>query len=188
MESVHILCVCRDCARIRTVITTSLSTTGKGRIKMTPEIFVSQLINNQVLMGGVAGWFAAQFLKTVLDAVLNHRLDISRFWGDGGMPSAHSSTVSCVAVSAGIVFGVGSFQFAICVIMAMITMRDAMGVRLETGKQAKLLNEMVRLFSKDTPGLPEERLKEFVGHTPAQVLLGCLTGCVVAFLLNLLYV
>ena len=63
-----------------------------------------------------------------------------------------------------------------------------MGVRLETGKQAKLLNEMVRLFSKDTPGLPEERLKEFVGHTPAQVLLGCLTGCVVAFLLNLLYV
>ena len=104
------------------------------------------------------------------------------------MPSAHSSTVSCVAVSAGIVFGVGSFQFAICVIMAMITLRDAMGVRLETGKQAKLLNEMVRLFSKDTPGLPEERLKEFVGHTPAQVLLGCLTGCVVAFLLNLLYV
>ena len=55
-------------------------------------------------------------------------------------------------------------------------------------EQAKLLNEMVRLFSKDTPGLPEERLKEFVGHTPAQVLLGCLTGCVVAFLLNLLYV
>ena len=103
------------------------------------------------------------------------------------MPSAHSSTVSCVAVSAGIVYGVGSFPFAICVILAMITMRDAMGVRLETGKQAKLLNEMVRLFSKDNPGLPEERLKEFVGHTPAQVLIGCLTGCAMAFLLNLLY-
>ena len=155
---------------------------------MTLELFFSQLISNQVLMGGVAGWFAAQFFKTIIDAILNKRLDISRFWGDGGMPSAHSSTVSCVAVTAGIVYGVGSFPFAICVILAMITMRDAMGVRLETGKQAKLLNEMVRLFSKDNPGLAEERLKEFVGHTPAQVLIGCLTGCAVAFILNLLYV
>ena len=155
---------------------------------MTLELFFLQLISNQVLMGGVAGWFSAQFCKTLLYAILNHKLDISRFWGDGGMPSAHSSTVSCVAVSAGIVYGVSSFQFAICVIIAMITMRDAMGVRLETGKQAKLLNEMVRLFSKDNPGLPEERLKEFVGHTPAQVLIGCLNGCVVAFLLNLLYI
>ncbi|MDD7641479.1 MAG: divergent PAP2 family protein [bacterium] len=155
---------------------------------MTPQTIFLQIIGNQVLMGGIAGWFAAQFCKTLLDAILNHRLDISRFWGDGGMPSAHSSTVSCVAVSAGIVFGVGSFPFAICVILAMITMRDAMGVRLETGKQAKLLNEMVRLFSKDNPELPEERLKEFVGHTPAQVLIGCLTGCIMAFVLNLLYV
>ena len=154
---------------------------------MTPEHFFSKLISKQVLMGGVAGRFAALFFKTILYAVLNHKLDISRFWGDGGMPSAHSSTVSCVAVSAGIVYGIGSFQFAICVIIAMITMRDAMGVRLETGKQAKLLNELVSLFSKDNPGLSEERLKEFVGHTPAQVLIGCLTGCVMAFLLNLLY-
>ncbi len=155
---------------------------------MTAKTIFSQIISNQVLMGGIAGWFSAQFCKTVLDAILNHRLDISRFWGDGGMPSAHSSTVSCVAASAGIVYGIGSFQFAICVILAMITMRDAMGVRLETGKQAKLLNELVSLFSKDNPGLPEERLKEFVGHTPAQVLIGCLTGCVMAFLLNLCYV
>ena len=159
----------------------------KGSISMTLELFFSQLISNQVLMGGVAGWFAAQFFKTMIDAILNKRLDISRFWGDGGMPSAHSSTVSCVAVTAGIVYGVGSFPFAICVILAMITMRDAMGVRLETGKQAKLLNEMVRLFSKDNPGLAEERLKELVGHTPTQVFFGCFTGCVMAFLLNLFY-
>lgn len=155
---------------------------------MTIQTFFLGLLSNQVLMGGIAGWFAAQFSKTLLDAILNRRLDISRFWGDGGMPSAHSSTVSCVAVSAGLVFGIGSFQFAICVILAMITMRDAMGVRLETGKQAKLLNEMVRLFSKDNPGLPEERLKEFVGHTPTQVLIGCMTGCVMAVLLNLFYI
>lgn len=154
---------------------------------MTEKFFVSQLLSNQVLMGGVAGWFAAQFSKTILYAILNHKLDISRFWGDGGMPSAHSSTVSCVAVSAGIVYGVGSFEFAICVILAMITMRDAMGVRLETGKQARLLNEMLPFFSKDNPELTEERLKEFVGHTPTQVLIGCVVGCIMAVLLNLLY-
>lgn len=154
---------------------------------MTAKNFFEQLLGNRVLMAGVAGWFAAQFIKTILYAILNHELDISRFWGDGGMPSAHSSTVSCVAVSAGIVYGLDSFQFAICVILALITMRDAMGVRLETGKQAKILNEMVQLFSMDNPELPEERLKEFVGHTPIQVLFGCIVGCLMAVLLNLLY-
>jgi hypothetical protein len=154
---------------------------------MTAKLFFEQLLRNQVLMGGVAGWFSAQFSKTILYAILNHKLEISRFWGDGGMPSAHSSTVSCVAVTAGIVYGLDSFPFAVCVILALITMRDAMGVRLETGKQAKLLNEMVQMFSKDNPELPEQRLKEFVGHTPAQVMIGCAGGCIMAVLLNLLY-
>lgn len=154
---------------------------------MTVQLFFLQLISNQVLMSGIVGWFAAQSSKTVLYALLNHKLDISRFWGDGGMPSAHSSTVSCMAVSAGLVFGIGSFQFAVCVILALITMRDAMGVRLETGKQARMLNEMIKLFSKDNPGLPEERLKEFVGHTPLQVLAGCIVGCIMAVVLNLFY-
>ncbi len=153
----------------------------------TIELIFSKLLSNQVLMAGLSGWFAAQLSKTILYAILNHKLDISRFWGDGGMPSAHSSTVSCMAISAALVYGVESFPFAICMIVAFITMRDAMGVRLETGKQAQLLNEMVRLFSKDNPSLPEQRLKEFVGHTPLQVLMGCLTGCLMAVLLNLLY-
>lgn len=155
--------------------------------KMTIHLFFTELLSNQILISGAVGWFTAQFCKTLLYAVLNHKLDITRFWGDGGMPSAHSATVSCMAVSAGLVYGVGSFQFAICVIFALITMRDAMGVRLETGKQAKLLNEMVRLFSKDKPELPEERLKELVGHTPLQVVSGCVTGCVMAFVIQLFY-
>ena len=66
---------------------------------MTPELFFSQMISNQVLMGGVAGWFSAQFCKTLLDAVLNRRLDISRFWGDGGMPSAHSGLRQLLPIS-----------------------------------------------------------------------------------------
>ncbi len=154
---------------------------------MTPLSFFGELVRNQLLMAGFAGWFTAQFIKTLLYAFLNKKLDLSRFLGDGGMPSAHSSTVSAMALTAGIVYGVGSGQFAICVLIAMITMRDAMGVRLETGKQAKLLNEMLSLFSKDNPDLPTERLKEFIGHTPIQVVVGCMTGCLAAIALNLVY-
>ena len=150
--------------------------------------FILKIIGNQVLMGGIAGWFGAQTIKTFMDAMINRRLDITRFWGDGGMPSAHSSTVSCLAVSAGIVYGVDSFPFAICLIFAFVTMRDAMGVRLETGKQAVLLNQIVQIFYKNNDMQPQERLKEFVGHTPTQVFFGCLTGCAAAFLLNLIYV
>lgn len=154
---------------------------------MSISLFFTQLLHNQVLIGGIAGWFSAQFTKTILYAIINHKLDISRFWGDGGMPSAHSSTVSCVAVSAGLVYGMDSFPFAICVILAMITMRDAMGVRLETGKQAQMLNTLLQIFSKDNPELSQQRLKEFVGHTPSQVMTGCACGCMVAFIVNLFY-
>ena len=149
--------------------------------------FWRAIFSNQILMGGVFGWFSAQFLKTILYAIINKEWDLSRFWGDGGMPSAHSSTVSCMAVSAAIVCGPSSPVFALAAILAFITMRDAMGVRLETGKQAVILNELIRIFSPDNPSLPEERLKEFVGHTPTQVVAGGILGVAAAGLLNLFY-
>ena len=155
---------------------------------MTINTFFLKLLSNQVLIGGIAGWFAAQFCKTLLYAIINHKLDITRFWGDGGMPSAHSSTVSCMAVTAGIVYGVDSFPFAVCVIVALITMRDAMGVRLETGKQAKLLNMIMEqdIFKLNMEQF-QEKLKEFVGHTPLQVFAGAILGVILALLVNLMY-
>ena len=155
---------------------------------MTINTFFLKLLSNQVLIGGIAGWFAAQFCKTLLYAIINHKLDITRFWGDGGMPSAHSATVSCMAVTAGIVYGVDSFPFAVCVIVALITMRDAMGVRLETGKQAKLLNMIMEqdIFKLNMEQF-QEKLKEFVGHTPLQVFAGAILGVILALLVNLMY-
>ena len=98
------------------------------------------------------------------------------------MPSAHSATVTAVTVMTGILCGFGSPLFAVACIVAIIVMHDAMGVRLETGKQAKLLNEMVALF--EAIGQPklsmEKKLKEFVGHTPSQVTAGMLLGIAVA--------
>jgi len=137
----------------------------------------ADLVTNPFLITAVSSWFVAQVLKTVIHAIVNRKIDIYRLFGDGGMPSGHSATVSSVAVLAAIVYGTASFQFAISAVLAIIVCHDAMGVRRETGKQAIVINEMVRAFevltSKD---LPEVKLKEFVGHTPVQVIAGIITG------------
>ena len=117
-------------------------------------------------------------------------------FGDGGIPSAHSATVSSMATAAAIVYGFGSFEFAISAMLAIIVMHDAMGVRMETGKQGKVLNEMidflrtegfVEAFKKNDKMYEfwEASLKEFVGHTPIQVAAGCILGIVLACVLLL---
>lgn len=143
---------------------------------------LKELLQNDILLAGILSWLTAQVLKTILYAAINKELDFTRLMGDGGMPSAHSATVTAVAVMTGLTCGFGSSVFAVACIMAIIVMHDAMGVRLETGRQAKMLNEMVALF--EALGQPklsmEKKLKEFVGHTPLQVLAGMLLGVAVA--------
>lgn len=143
---------------------------------------LQELLRNDILIAGITGWFTAQVIKTILYAVLNKKIDFTRLMGDGGMPSAHSATVTAVAGMTGLTCGFDSALFAVACITAIIVMHDAMGVRLETGKQAKMLNEMVALF--EALGQPklsmEKKLKEFVGHTPLQVLAGMLLGLMVA--------
>ena len=147
---------------------------------------IQELLSNRVLISGLVGWGAAQVLKTIIYALMHHTLDLTRIFGDGGMPSGHSATVCAVATSAGIIYGLDSFPFAISVIVAIIVMHDAMGVRLETGKQAKLLNEFIDLFAKlEQPLSDQEKLKELVGHTPLQVCMGGLLGILTGVLCNL---
>ena len=143
---------------------------------------LQELLHNDILLAGILSWFVAQVIKTILYAVINKELDMTRLMGDGGMPSAHSATVTAVAAMTGLLCGFGSPLFALACILAIIVMHDAMGVRLETGKQAKLLNEMVTLLeAQGQPKLSmEKKLKEFVGHTPSQVMAGMLLGIVVA--------
>ena len=139
---------------------------------------LQQLFSNMILISGVVAWASAQVLKTITYAIVNRTLDIRRLLGDGGMPSAHSATVTAIAVATGFEEGFDSAVFAVAMMLAFIVMHDAMGVRLETGKQAKIINEMIKLvYTEDMT--PEERLKEFVGHTPMQVIFGFLLGVVV---------
>ena len=138
------------------------------------------------MLTGISSWLWAQVLKTIIHALVTHRFDLSRLVGDGGMPSGHSATVSSFAVAAAFVYGLDSFEFAIAAVLAVIVCKDAMGVRLETGKQAKLLNEFMDLFAKlEQPLSDQEKLKELVGHTPLQVCMGALLGIATGILCNL---
>ena len=146
--------------------------------------WLTDLLHNPYLITGLSSWFIAQVLKTILHAVINKKLDFERLFGDGGMPSGHSATVSSLAVISALLHGADSFQFTVTCILAVIVCHDAMGVRLETGKQAIVLNELVKSFEGLTKkDLPEVMLKEFVGHTPFQVLAGILIGIANAFLM-----
>lgn len=145
--------------------------------------FLQGLIHNPVLVAGVMGWFVAQVLKTVIHLLITKKLVWERMVGSGGMPSSHSATVCALATAAGMQYGSESFAFAISVILAIVVMHDAMGVRRETGIQARVLNEMMTLFREmGTKMSVEDKLKEFVGHTPLQVWIGALLGIVVGFL------
>ena len=141
--------------------------------------------SNNILISSILAWAVAQVIKAVLFAIINKRFDFSRLFGDGGMPSCHSATVTAMAASAALSCGLSSPVFAVAAITAIIVMHDAMGVRLETGKQAKLLNELVSHIT-DSSFSHEEKLKELVGHTPLQVVCGALVGLIVTFIVNLL--
>ncbi len=149
--------------------------------------FWIQIFHNRVLISGIVGSFSAQIIKTIIYALINRKLDLSRLVGDGGMPSAHASTVCCMAATAGITCGVGSPVFAVAVIFAFVTMRDALGVRRQAGKHAVVLNQLIEIFDPTNELLPEQRLKEFVGHTPMQVLTGAVWGIAMALLMNLFF-
>ncbi|MBR5221700.1 MAG: divergent PAP2 family protein, partial [Clostridia bacterium] len=135
--------------------------------------WLSALFTNPFLIVPMLAWFTAQVLKTIIHAIINKKLDITRMCGDGGMPSGHSATVSSLAVLAALVYGCGSFQFAFAAVLAIIVCHDASGVRLQTGKQAEVLNDLIEIIDMlTTEKLPEVKLKEFVGHTPVQVAAG----------------
>ncbi|MBE5777904.1 MAG: divergent PAP2 family protein [Clostridiales bacterium] len=138
------------------------------------------LFSNHVLLAALLGWFVAQALKIPIHYHVEHKLDFGRFFGSGGMPSSHSSMVTAAAVMTGATAGFDSAVFAISVVLAMIVMYDAAGVRRETGTQAVVINQILKDVLINGKKISDEELKELVGHTPLEVLGGSLTGLMVA--------
>ena len=146
---------------------------------------ILDILSNKTLIAASLSWLAAQLIKTSIDLVLYKSFNPERLEGSGGMPSSHSSTVCALRTMALMEYGAASFQFSVTFILAMVVMYDAAGVRRETGKQAKVLNAMLR----DNPfewkdEVLDQKLKELVGHTPLQVTAGAILGIIIAILLR----
>lgn len=145
--------------------------------------FLQELVHNEILMSAGLSWGLAQIIKTIIHLILTKKFVAERLIGSGGMPSCHSATVCALTTSVIINEGIHSPFFAIAAILSIIVMYDAMGVRRETGIQAKVLNELTEVIEKMGSDLSnDEKLKEFVGHTPIQVFVGAVLGVIVALI------
>ena len=136
-------------------------------------------INSPYLQVAFLSWFIAQLLKVVLTLVRYNRLDISRMVGSGGMPSSHSAFVMSITAAIGLREGFGSALFALAVVLSLVVMYDAAGVRRAAGKQAKVLNEIVEQMERHEQ-VSSEKLKELLGHTPVEVIAGAVLGVAIA--------
>lgn len=142
-----------------------------------------EIITNKVLVISVSAWAVAQLLKVLFSLVREKRLDLRYFVASGGMPSAHSAMVCALATAVAMTQGLNSVAFAITAIVAMLIMYDAAGVRQAVSRQSIILNRMVKEFRVRRPRDEVERdLREFIGHTPFQVIAGATLGILTAWL------
>lgn len=144
------------------------------------------ILANKALLCCLTAWFAAQALKIPTYWLIEKKLDWSRFFGSGGMPSSHTAFVVSLTIVVGALNGFDSLLFAATFTLAAIVMYDASGVRRETGKQAEIINEIIRNVFIDGKPITEVELKELVGHTKVEVaggfVVGVLTACAYLFL------
>ncbi len=142
------------------------------------------LLSNYILVTGVISWAAAQIIKTFLNFYVTKTFSAERLVGAGGMPSAHSAFVCSIAIATGKQCGVSSPVFALAAALAIVVMYDAMGVRRAAGEQAKTINILTDALENalGNPDLVNDELKEFLGHTPVEVIAGALLGITIALI------
>ena len=143
----------------------------------------TSLLDNRILWAAFLAWAAAQVSKTVYELIRQRKLLVSRLVSSGGMPSSHSALVTGLATATGRVMGVNSASFAITVVLASIVMYDAAGVRRAVSIQARIINQMIDEAFQGHP-MAEKRLRELIGHTPIQVLVGALLGIGIGLLMT----
>ena len=128
--------------------------------------------------------FFAQSFKIVSKLFRTGQLDMRMMAKTGGMPSSHSATTMGMATSVGLLEGFDSVSFAIALCLAVIVMYDAAGVRRTVGLQAKVLNQIMTEVFSEHPHISSERIKEFLGHTPKEVIVGAAIGMLIAWTFN----
>ena len=140
------------------------------------------IVTNKVLIIPLCSWALAQLLKVIIILIQKRQLDLRYLVVSGGMPSAHSAVVTGLATSVALIQGFGSVAFGISAILALVVMYDAAGLRQSVGKQSIVLNRILRELRLRRPVIKLGRdLREFIGHTQFQVIMGGLLGVVVAW-------
>ena len=143
------------------------------------NIFV-EIGRNEVFLTTISAWIITQGIKVCLGVIQHKHFDFRWFVGTGGMPSSHSAGAMAMAWVCGMMVGFDSVLFGIALLVALVTMFDAQGVRREAGIQAVLLNKIVDDLSHQKKTVREDRLKELIGHTQIEVLVGALIGIAIA--------
>ncbi len=141
---------------------------------------MNELFANRVLQATFVAWVTAQVLKVVIELLWKHRLDLRLLTSAGGMPSSHSATVCGLATAVALHDGLSSTLFAISVVLAVVVMYDAAGVRRAAGIQARILNQIIDELFQGHP-ISETHLRELLGHTPIQVIVGAVLGIALAW-------
>jgi len=145
-------------------------------------MYFGMLTTNPVIDCALLAWFLAQLIKVILEAVMTRRLNARLFVSSGGMPSSHSALVVACTAAIGKLYGMNGPYFALAVILSAVVMYDACNVRRSAGDTARLVNQLLAHVEKLTAEDFADDLREVMGHTPLQVLMGALLGLGVGLL------
>ena len=140
----------------------------------------------EVIFVAFSGIVVTQIIKCLVHLILKRKLDLRLFTTTGGMPSSHSAGVMGLSTAVGLIRGFNSVEFAIALGYAFIVMYDAAGVRRAAGKQAACLNKIIMDIYKQDLQEAGGKLKELLGHTPMQVLVGAIFGIIYAYYIHML--
>ncbi len=140
-----------------------------------------ELITNKIFIVTLLSWVIAQTMKVIIGYIKEKKVDFRWFVGTGGMPSSHTAGATCLAVAIGFTHGFDSVLFALAASFALVVMFDAQGVRRASGRQARILNKIMDDIYWQGK-IQEGRLREFIGHTPIEVIGGFILGVFIALI------
>ena len=146
----------------------------------------SNLIISPVLIAGLISWTIGQTLKVPVEYLRTRAWNWALFFSAGGMPSTHSALMSSVTLSIGLFDGFNSTLFALAFALSMVVMYDATGIRRQAGMHAQKINILVNELFSGQP-ISDEQLKEVLGHSPLQVLMGLILGSSVSIIIWLIF-
>lgn len=141
-------------------------------------------LTSSTFLAGVSSWFLAQFIKLFISLVKSKVNSIGEFfdilfWRTGGIVSSHSAIVTSLCTTVAIKNGLNSDVFFVSLVFLLVVIRDSFGVRRASGLQAKKINEIGNHLKEKGVLDDYVSIKEVNGHTPLQVVLGCLLGFIV---------